>query len=63
MLSMTKVYLGLGSNVGDREQQLNEALRLLDAQPGIQVTQVSSLLKQRQSAMSTSLIFKFMRRN
>ena len=45
MLSMTKVYLGLGSNVGDREQQLNEALRLLDAQPGIQVTQVSSLFE------------------
>ncbi|MEL0539338.1 2-amino-4-hydroxy-6-hydroxymethyldihydropteridine diphosphokinase [Staphylococcus debuckii] len=42
---MTKVYLGLGSNVGDREQQLNEALRLLDAQPGIQVTQVSSLFE------------------
>lgn len=45
MLSMTKVYLGLGSNVGDREQQLNEALRLLDGQPGIQVTQVSSLFE------------------
>lgn len=40
---MTKVYLGLGSNVGDRERQLKEALRLLDAQQGIKVTQVSSL--------------------
>ncbi|ANZ34179.1 2-amino-4-hydroxy-6-hydroxymethyldihydropteridine pyrophosphokinase [Staphylococcus carnosus] len=40
---MTKVYLGLGSNVGDREHQLKEALRLLDAQQGIKVTRVSSL--------------------
>lgn len=40
---MTKVYLGLGSNVGDREHQLKEALRLLDAQQSIKVTRVSSL--------------------
>lgn len=40
---MTKVYLGLGSNVGDREHQLKEALRLLDAQQGVKVTRVSSL--------------------
>ncbi|MHD0398597.1 2-amino-4-hydroxy-6-hydroxymethyldihydropteridine diphosphokinase [Staphylococcus simulans] len=39
---MTDVFLGLGSNVGDRENQLKEAIRLLDEQPGIQVVKVSS---------------------
>lgn len=39
---MTDVFLGLGSNVGDRENQLKEAIRLLDEQPGIKVVKVSS---------------------
>lgn len=39
---MTDVFLGLGSNVGDRENQLKEAIRLLDEQSGIKVVKVSS---------------------
>ncbi|MDK8176570.1 2-amino-4-hydroxy-6-hydroxymethyldihydropteridine pyrophosphokinase [Staphylococcus sp. HMSC072B07] len=39
---MTGVFLGLGSNVGDRENQLKEAIRLLDEQSGIKVVKVSS---------------------
>lgn len=39
---MTDVYLGLGSNVGDRQAQLNEAIRLLDEKKGIEVVKVSS---------------------
>lgn len=39
---MTDVYLGLGSNVGNRQAQLNEAIRLLDAKQGIEVVKVSS---------------------
>lgn len=39
---MTDVFLGLGSNVGDRENQLKKAIRLLDEQPGIKVVKVSS---------------------
>lgn len=39
---MTDVFLGLGSNVGDRENQLKEAIRLLGEQPGIEVVKVSS---------------------
>ncbi|WP_274365929.1 2-amino-4-hydroxy-6-hydroxymethyldihydropteridine diphosphokinase [Paenibacillus thermotolerans] len=34
-------YLGLGSNVGDRERQLFEAIRLLDAVENTSVTAVS----------------------
>ena len=32
------VYLGLGSNLGDRLQTLGRAVRLLDAQAGLSVT-------------------------
>lgn len=39
---MTDVFLGLGSNVGDRENQLKEAIRLLDEQSGIKVVKASS---------------------
>lgn len=39
---MTDVFLGLGSNVGDRENQLKEAIRLLYEQSGIKVVKVSS---------------------
>lgn len=39
---MTEVFLGLGSNVGDREAQLKAAINLLDEQQGIEVIKVSS---------------------
>jgi 2-amino-4-hydroxy-6-hydroxymethyldihydropteridine diphosphokinase len=39
---MPTVYLALGSNVGDREQNLREAIRLL-AQSRIQITKLSSI--------------------
>jgi 2-amino-4-hydroxy-6-hydroxymethyldihydropteridine diphosphokinase len=35
-------YVGLGSNLGDREATLCRALQLLDAEPGIRVATVSS---------------------
>ena len=37
---MKTAYLSLGSNVGDRERMLGEALRLLES-PGLQVARVS----------------------
>ena len=37
---MRTVYLSLGSNVGDRERMLGEALRLLES-PGLHVARVS----------------------
>ena len=37
------VYLGLGSNVGQRQANLAEAVRRLDALPGLQVLRRSSL--------------------
>jgi len=36
-------YLGLGSNLGDREAMLRAAIAALDATPGVRVTAVSSL--------------------
>ncbi|WP_105994626.1 2-amino-4-hydroxy-6-hydroxymethyldihydropteridine diphosphokinase [Staphylococcus simulans] len=39
---MTEVFLGLGSNVGDREAQLKAAIDLLDEQQDIEVIKVSS---------------------
>ena len=35
---MVEVYLGLGSNLGDKRAMLTEALARLDATPGIKVT-------------------------
>ncbi len=39
---MPTVYLGLGSNVGDREDYLKRAVELLDKHPLIEVKKVSS---------------------
>lgn len=39
---MTTVYIGLGSNVGDRVDYLRRALSLLDKHPMIRVRKVSS---------------------
>ena len=39
---MARVYLGLGSNIGDRERPLRDALRLLES-PEIRIVRVSSL--------------------
>jgi len=37
------VYLGLGSNLGDRAAHLERAIRLLDASTGLAITRVSSV--------------------
>ena len=39
------VYLGLGSNLGDRKGNIEAAVRELNDTPGIKVTQVSRLLE------------------
>ena len=39
------VYLGLGSNIGDRESYLNRAIDALDAHEQIEVMQVSSFIE------------------
>jgi 2-amino-4-hydroxy-6-hydroxymethyldihydropteridine diphosphokinase len=38
-----RAFIGLGSNLGDREEHLRQAVRALDATPGIEVKQVSSV--------------------
>jgi 2-amino-4-hydroxy-6-hydroxymethyldihydropteridine diphosphokinase len=40
---MTRAFIGLGSNLGDRAANLRNAVRGLAATPGIDVIQVSSL--------------------
>ncbi|MBE5662238.1 2-amino-4-hydroxy-6-hydroxymethyldihydropteridine diphosphokinase [Staphylococcus sp. SS21] len=40
---MIQAYLGLGSNIGDRENQLNEAIKMLNEYEGIDVLKVSSI--------------------
>jgi 2-amino-4-hydroxy-6-hydroxymethyldihydropteridine diphosphokinase len=42
-LVTTRAYVGLGSNLGDREATLLRALELLDAEAGVAVTAVSAL--------------------
>jgi 2-amino-4-hydroxy-6-hydroxymethyldihydropteridine diphosphokinase len=39
---LTRAFVGLGSNLGDRERTLRLALALLDEHPGIRVRRVSS---------------------
>jgi 2-amino-4-hydroxy-6-hydroxymethyldihydropteridine diphosphokinase len=39
---MTRVFIGLGANIGRREENLNRALELIGATPGIEVVAVSS---------------------
>lgn len=38
-----KAFVGLGSNIGDREQYLEQAVRRIDAHPSIRVTDCSSV--------------------
>jgi 2-amino-4-hydroxy-6-hydroxymethyldihydropteridine diphosphokinase len=40
---LTRVYVGLGANLGDREATIRRAVQLLGAEPGIEVVAVSSL--------------------
>jgi 2-amino-4-hydroxy-6-hydroxymethyldihydropteridine diphosphokinase len=39
---MTRAYVGLGANLGDRERNLSSAVELLGAEPGIEVVAVSA---------------------
>jgi 2-amino-4-hydroxy-6-hydroxymethyldihydropteridine diphosphokinase len=39
---MARAYVGLGANLGDREGNLRRAVELLGAEPGIEVTVVST---------------------
>lgn len=40
---MIQAYLGLGSNIGDRESQLNDAIKILDEYDGINVSNISPI--------------------
>jgi len=40
---VTRAYVGLGANLGDREHTIRAALADLDAEPGVEVVAVSTL--------------------
>ncbi len=40
---MTRAYVGLGANLGDRETSIRAAVELLAATPGVDVVEVSTL--------------------
>jgi 2-amino-4-hydroxy-6-hydroxymethyldihydropteridine diphosphokinase len=40
---VTRAYVGLGANLGDREGTIRRAVERLDAEPGIEVVAVSTL--------------------
>jgi 2-amino-4-hydroxy-6-hydroxymethyldihydropteridine diphosphokinase len=40
---MTRAYVGLGSNLGDREETLRNAIELLGREPGFALRAVSTL--------------------
>jgi 2-amino-4-hydroxy-6-hydroxymethyldihydropteridine diphosphokinase len=40
---LTRAYVGLGANLGDRERMIRRALELLDAEDGIELIAVSTL--------------------
>jgi 2-amino-4-hydroxy-6-hydroxymethyldihydropteridine diphosphokinase len=42
-LTMTRAYVGLGANVGNRRENLDRAVELMAADPGIRVLAVSSV--------------------
>ena len=42
---MTRAYIALGANLGDREQTIQAALAELEATPGVEVTAVSTLIE------------------
>ncbi len=39
-----KAYVALGSNLGDREKNLRDALNMIGSEPGLRVTAISSFL-------------------
>ncbi len=42
---MEKVFIGLGSNLGDRRHVIRAALDLLEKNPGIKINKISSLIE------------------
>lgn len=54
---MIQAYLGLGSNIGDRESQLNDAIKILNEYDGINVSNISPIMKQHQLGILSNLTF------
>lgn len=54
---MIQAYLGLGSNIGDRESQLNDAIKILNEYDGISVSNIFRFMKQHQLGILSNLTF------
>lgn len=57
---MIDVYLGLGSNMGDREAQLKAAIDLLDAHDKINVVAISPIYETKPVGYTEQPDFEFM---
>ena len=53
---MTRAYIGLGANLGDRAAMLRAALEQLAAEPGIEVVAVSPVHETEPVGYTTSLV-------
>lgn len=42
--NLSKAYIGIGSNIGDREKNLNSAIEMLKQENGVEVTAISSYI-------------------
>ena len=56
---MIQAYLGLGSNIGDRESQLNDAIKILNEYDGINVSNISPIYETAPVGILSNLTFKF----
>ena len=51
---MVTAYVGLGSNLGEPERQIEQALELLAAEEGVQLRAVSTAFRRRKWSMRRS---------
>lgn len=54
---MIQAYLGLGSNIGDRESQLNDAIKILNEYDGISVSNISPIYETAPVGILSNLTF------
>ena len=54
---MAEVFIGFGSNLGDRQENISRTLGMLKDQPGLEIKKVSSLYETEPVEMESSNLF------